>query len=77
MNNTFYLTNILPQDIHNNGGFWNRMEIYCRDLTKSFDDVWVTSGPLFLPTKGEDGKKIVTYQVFGNTDTYTHAHTHT
>lgn len=74
MNNTFYLSNILPQDIQNNGGFWNRMEIYCRDLTKSFDDVWVTSGPLFLPTKGEDGKKSVTYQVIGENEVSVPSH---
>lgn len=24
MDETFYLTNILPQDIENNSGFWNR-----------------------------------------------------
>ena len=28
------LSNVVPQDVDNNGDFWNRLEIYCRDLTK-------------------------------------------
>lgn len=54
MSDTFYLTNIVPQDIDNNGGYWNRLEMWCRDLTKSYSDVWVISGPLWLPeTSGQ------------------------
>ncbi|KAG7167754.1 nuclease EXOG, mitochondrial-like [Homarus americanus] len=68
MDETFYLTNIVPQNFENNGGFWNRFEIYCRDLTQSFKDVWVTSGPLFLPTEEENGKKIVKYEVIGDSE---------
>jgi len=49
MQDTFYLTNIVPQDIENNGGYWNRLEIWVRDLTKKYQDVWVISGPLWLP----------------------------
>ena len=30
MNDTFLLSNIVPQDINNNGDFWNRLEIYAR-----------------------------------------------
>ena len=30
MDDTFLLSNIVPQDIQNNGDFWNRLEIYCR-----------------------------------------------
>ncbi|KAM5158299.1 nuclease EXOG, mitochondrial [Mantella aurantiaca] len=65
MAETFYLSNIVPQDYKNNAGFWNRFEMYCRDLTERFDDVWVISGPLTLPVQHEDGKKSVTYQVIG------------
>ncbi|XP_068094726.1 nuclease EXOG, mitochondrial [Hyperolius riggenbachi] len=68
MAETFYLSNIVPQNYENNGGFWNRLEMYCRDLTERFDDVWVVSGPLTLPTLHEDGKKSVTYQVIGKDD---------
>lgn len=41
----------------------SRLEMYCRDLTERFDDVWVVSGPLTLPVQHEEGKKSVTYQV--------------
>jgi len=49
MNDTFYLTNVVPQDMDNNGNYWNRLEIYCRNLTAKFHDVYVISGPLWLP----------------------------
>lgn len=49
MDDTFLLSNIVPQDFDNNGDFWNRTEIYCRNLTKQFSDVRVISGPLWLP----------------------------
>ncbi|XP_043833099.1 nuclease EXOG, mitochondrial [Dromiciops gliroides] len=65
MQETFYLSNIVPQNFDNNAGYWNRMEMYCRELTERFEDVWVVSGPLTLPQTGEDGKKRVTYEVIG------------
>lgn len=40
-----------------------RIEMYCRELTERFEDVWVVSGPLTLPQTGSDGKKVVSYQV--------------
>jgi len=49
MKQTFFLTNVVPQDIDNNGNYWNRLEIFCRDLVKQFRDVRVISGPLFIP----------------------------
>ncbi|KAJ8024793.1 Nuclease EXOG, mitochondrial [Holothuria leucospilota] len=66
MDETFYLTNIVPQDISNNDGFWNRLEIYCRDLTNKFKEVRVISGSLTLPTVKEGSKKFVNYEVIGN-----------
>lgn len=68
MAETFYLSNIVPQNFENNAGFWNRLEMYCRDLTKSFEDVWVVSGPLVLPEVGDDGKKTMSYQLIGKDD---------
>lgn len=65
MNDTFLLSNILPQDFQNNGGFWNRFEIYCRNLTKSYEHVRVISGPVMAPTLEENGKQFVKYQVIG------------
>ncbi|PIK38484.1 hypothetical protein BSL78_24681 [Apostichopus japonicus] len=67
MEETFYYTNIVPQDVNNNGGFWNRLEMYCRDLTDKFSEVRVISGPLMLPVQEEEGtKKFVKYEVIGN-----------
>lgn len=64
MEETFYYTNIVPQDVNNNGGFWNRLEMYCRDLTDKFSEVRVISGPLMLPVQEEEGtKKFVKYEV--------------
>ncbi|XP_075684802.1 nuclease EXOG, mitochondrial [Rhinoderma darwinii] len=68
MAETFYLSNIVPQNYENNSGFWNRFEMYCRDLTQRFEDVWIVSGPLTLPVQHEDGKKNVRYQVIGKDD---------
>ncbi|XP_053456825.1 nuclease EXOG, mitochondrial isoform X2 [Nycticebus coucang] len=65
MAETFYLSNIVPQNFDNNSGYWNRIEMYCRELTERFEDVWVVSGPLTLPQTRSDGKKTVTYQVIG------------
>ncbi|XP_078703428.1 putative sodium-coupled neutral amino acid transporter 11 isoform X3 [Branchiostoma floridae x Branchiostoma belcheri] len=60
MNDTFLLSNIVPQNLDNNAGFWNRFEMYCRDLASRFEDVYVLSGPLYLPT--QDGQqKVVKY----------------
>ncbi|XP_063777906.1 nuclease EXOG, mitochondrial isoform X1 [Pseudophryne corroboree] len=57
-------------DLHGNCGF----EMYCRDLTKRFDDVWVVSGPLTLPVQHEDGSKTVTYRVIGKDDVAVPSH---
>ncbi|XP_072781402.1 nuclease EXOG, mitochondrial isoform X1 [Taeniopygia guttata] len=74
MAETFYLSNIVPQNYENNAGFWNRMEMYCRELTERFEDVWVVSGPLTLPQTDGDGKKSVTYQVIGKDEVAVPSH---
>jgi DNA/RNA endonuclease G (NUC1) len=49
-NSTFLLnSNIVPQDLSMNGCDWNRVEVLVRDLAKEFDDVYVLSGPLWVP----------------------------
>ncbi|KAL4222857.1 hypothetical protein ACF0H5_018897 [Mactra antiquata] len=65
MQDSFNLTNVVPQNLENNAGFWNRLEIYCRDLTNKFSNVFIISGPLMLPIVDEDGNKYVKYQVIG------------
>ena len=62
MDATFLLSNIVPQDLHNNANFWYRLEAYCRSLTKRYSSVYIVSGPLYLP-EDHDGKKIVSYEV--------------
>ncbi|XP_077159749.1 nuclease EXOG, mitochondrial [Paroedura picta] len=74
MAETFYLSNIVPQNYENNAGFWNRMEMYCRELTARFEDVWIVSGPLTLPQIEDGGKRRVTYQVIGKDDVAVPSH---
>ncbi|XP_052095204.1 nuclease EXOG, mitochondrial-like [Mytilus californianus] len=68
MKQSFYLSNILPQNLENNGGFWNRLEMYCRDLTKKYKGVRIFSGPLVLPTTDENGLHYVKYPVIGKNE---------
>ncbi|KNC97253.1 uncharacterized protein SPPG_07640 [Spizellomyces punctatus DAOM BR117] len=50
MKESFLLSaNIVPQDYDNNVWYWNRLELYVRDLTNYFDDVYTLTGPLWLP----------------------------
>ncbi|KAI8058180.1 hypothetical protein BDF22DRAFT_664328 [Syncephalis plumigaleata] len=57
MDETFILTNISPQVGQGfNRDYWAYFEHFCRELTKSFADVYVVS----------DGKWYVRYQVIGN-----------
>ncbi|PFX28236.1 Nuclease EXOG, mitochondrial [Stylophora pistillata] len=64
MNQTFLLSNIVPQNLDNNANYWYRLEAYCRSLTKRYSDVYIVSGPLYLPIE-KDGKKMVQYEVIG------------
>ncbi|PVU84772.1 hypothetical protein BB559_007422 [Furculomyces boomerangus] len=68
MDETFYLTNISPQVGDGfNRHYWSYLEIFVRNLTKSFDDVYCITGPLYLPSQDPDTKKwYVKYQVIGN-----------
>ncbi|XP_066466615.1 endonuclease G, mitochondrial isoform X2 [Tiliqua scincoides] len=50
MGDTFYLSNIAPQNPHLNQNAWNNLEKYCRSLTKYNKNVYVCTGPLFLPS---------------------------
>ncbi|KAJ1885790.1 nuclease [Kickxella alabastrina] len=66
MNETFFLTNIAPQVGKGfNRNYWASLETFVRDLTKSFDDVYCISGPLYLPKK-EGDKWVVKYEVIGS-----------
>ncbi|XP_022218488.2 endonuclease G, mitochondrial [Drosophila obscura] len=63
---TFYLSNMAPQVGQGfNRDAWNSLEMHVRKLTKSYSNVYVCTGPLYLPHKGEDGKMYVKYEVIG------------
>ncbi|KAI8087984.1 uncharacterized protein B0P05DRAFT_530985 [Gilbertella persicaria] len=50
MDETFLLSNIAPQVGEGfNRQYWAYLEAFCRDLTNSYNDVYVYTGPLFLP----------------------------
>ncbi|XP_075691306.1 endonuclease G, mitochondrial [Rhinoderma darwinii] len=65
MDETFILSNVYPQNPNLNQYAWNKLEKYCRGLTKSNKNVYVCTGPLFLPKTEADGKTYVRYQVIG------------
>ncbi|KAJ2778125.1 nuclease [Coemansia javaensis] len=66
MNETFLLTNIAPQVGNGfNRHYWAALELFVRDLTRSYDDVYCISGPMYLPHK-EGDKWFVKYEVIGS-----------
>lgn len=46
MEETFYLTNICPQDEELNGGDWNYLEKQVRRWARDYGRAWVVSGPI-------------------------------
>ncbi|XP_076347710.1 endonuclease G, mitochondrial-like [Tachypleus tridentatus] len=67
VNQTFLLSNIAPQVGKGfNRDTWNKLEKHVRHLTrKTYRNVYVCTGPLYLPREEPDGKKYVKYQVIG------------
>lgn len=45
---------------------WNRLESHIRKLTRTYPNVYVCTGPLFLPHKESNGKSYIKYEVIGN-----------
>ncbi len=68
MNDTFYLSNMCPQDQQFNRAYWAKVEKYVRDLTKVYSVVHVFTGPLYLPKANTKGQRWVKYQVIGKND---------
>lgn len=63
---TFYLTNMAPQvGVGFNRDSWNRLESYVRKLVRKHKNIYVCTGPLYLPRKEADGKTYVKYEVIG------------
>ncbi len=57
MDATFYTSNIVPQAPHCNQRGWERLEAYCRDLTKDGHVLWIACGPHGVGGEGKDGTK--------------------
>ncbi|KAG2224202.1 hypothetical protein INT45_001320, partial [Circinella minor] len=56
MDETFLLTNMSPQVGNGfNRHYWAYLEGFVRDLTKNHTDVYVYTGPLFLPRSNQSG----------------------
>ncbi|KAM6186592.1 endonuclease G, mitochondrial-like [Rhynchocyon petersi] len=65
MDDTFYLSNVAPQVPHLNQNAWNNLEKYSRSLTRTYQNVYVCTRPLFLPRTEADGKSYMKYHVIG------------
>jgi endonuclease G len=65
---TFFLSNICPQEPALNRKYWAKFEKHVRELTSQCNTLEIFTGPLYLPTKDENGKKWVRYQVIGEND---------
>ncbi|KAF9162622.1 nuclease [Mortierella sp. AD011] len=68
MDETFYLSNIAPQVGKGfNREYWAHFENFCRTLTEKYPDVYVVTGPLYLPYQDPaNGKFYVKHEVIGD-----------
>jgi len=67
MNETFKMSNMAPQVPNLNRGFWKKLEDWVRDLTVTFAEVHVITGPLWIPAKREEDEKwILTTEFIGH-----------
>lgn len=48
MYESFYLTNMCPQNPSLNSGLWNRFEQDCRSWAKQYGEIYIVCGPIFL-----------------------------
>ena len=51
MKESFYLTNICPQDNNLNCGDWNELEIACRNWANKYGDIYIVAGPILYKGK--------------------------
>lgn len=59
MRETFYFSNICPQDRKMNSGIWNNLEQKCRSWAKKHQAVYIVSGPVIHPELRRLGKNRV------------------
>lgn len=65
LDQTFALSNVSPQVPEFNQGAWERLESYVRFRALRAKNLYVVTGPLYLPMKASDGQLYVTYRVLG------------
>ncbi|PRZ26527.1 DNA/RNA non-specific endonuclease [Flavobacterium granuli] len=63
-NDTFYTSNISPQDRAFNGGIWNRLEEKVRYWAEQYDDVFVVTGGVLSPSLKTIGREKVAVPEF-------------
>jgi len=72
MQESFLLSNVVPQDNFINRGIWNDLEMFSRSLVEDFDFINVITGPIMRPiwTTNANGKavKTISYQVIGDNE---------
>lgn len=66
MDQSFYMSNMSPQvGVGFNRHYWFLFEKFVRHITAHYKEIYVITGPLFLPKK-LDNKYYVTYEMIGN-----------
>jgi endonuclease G len=68
MDDTFFMSNICPQNPKLNRYYWAVFEKHIRDLTKDYKNIHVITGPAYLPTIEEGGRRYVKFEVIGPHD---------
>lgn len=53
MRESFYLTNVCPQDHNLNCGDWNELEIKCREWAVKSSDIYIVAGPILYKGNSE------------------------
>ena len=48
-----------------NAGYWKNLEIFARNLTNDWDEVFSITGPSYVPYTDLDTKKYIKYEVIG------------
>ena len=48
MRESFYFSNVCPQNHNLNGGDWRSLEELCRDYARRYGSVWIAAGPIVM-----------------------------
>lgn len=66
MRESFYMTNICPQNHSNNAGDWKDLEVFVRDLATAYGNIYICCGPVVSDTSRTIGsvRRIVVPEAF-------------